>query len=539
MPRSTRRTRSSSYQANETSSPARHTRSHSRAVSRSRSAPIESDTRSSDDSDAEESDELTEFERRRPVHVLLERYDFAGVDLEKLRELCTCRVCLDIITETTAVKECLHRFCKRCIETALRLTKRKECPNCRTHLASRRSLSRDHRFDAFIALVFPDTTRPADQRVSTPKAATLVNNLLKADTDDLKGTDNDNDNDHDHDHDHDNDNDTKTDDASNSTDNNHDNCNGGSADNGRPDSISKPYSIDTLSRHDDRDVVPTASRELMKSMRIAFNRQRLRRSHMFGARHVFTRHRRSSSTPKRKRRKRQSPRRTNRRRTMSSASVSMSKRSSCVDRPDENSGSKSVDTSSSDNGDEDQAADSDLEFEYASSSDESICSTTTVDREQFEQQLYDQDTNVGPPPTSQQAYTRIFCASRSDQISLCLAAFPSSTQPLPQIIRKFITAPQHITVSALTKFLSLKLKQESNLPDLRHSDIKIRLVRRTTDPYAESPGFEFVSDHLSMDTSIVTAVQAWPAAQSIGDFHSKYLQKFIREFPGIILWYSR
>jgi hypothetical protein len=53
------------------------------------------------------------------------------------------------------VAECTHRFCKSCIETSLR-THKNECPLCRLHIPSRRSLRLDPNFDKVIACLYPD-----------------------------------------------------------------------------------------------------------------------------------------------------------------------------------------------------------------------------------------------------------------------------------------------------------------------------------------------------------------------------------------------
>ncbi|ESW12630.1 hypothetical protein PHAVU_008G128900, partial [Phaseolus vulgaris] len=60
-----------------------------------------------------------------------------------------------IIRNTRIVKECLHRFCKECIEKSFRLGNN-ECPACRTHCSSRRSLREDTEFDELINLLFPN-----------------------------------------------------------------------------------------------------------------------------------------------------------------------------------------------------------------------------------------------------------------------------------------------------------------------------------------------------------------------------------------------
>lgn len=79
--------------------------------------------------------------------------------------------------------ECLHRFCRECIDKSMRLGyvlktitlidpclssfyivkflckflfRNNECPACRTHCASRRSLRDDPNYDALIAALYPD-----------------------------------------------------------------------------------------------------------------------------------------------------------------------------------------------------------------------------------------------------------------------------------------------------------------------------------------------------------------------------------------------
>ena len=52
-------------------------------------------------------------------------------------------------------QECLHRFCKHCIEACLRKTNL-ECPVCRKHLRSKRSFCPDPAFDALLATLYGD-----------------------------------------------------------------------------------------------------------------------------------------------------------------------------------------------------------------------------------------------------------------------------------------------------------------------------------------------------------------------------------------------
>jgi E3 ubiquitin-protein ligase RNF1/2 len=78
------------------------------------------------------------------------------MELETLGSEFRCPVCLGYIKNATLVKECLHRFCCECIQKCLRTQKKKECPTCRVHIPSRRSLRPDAKFDALIASIYGD-----------------------------------------------------------------------------------------------------------------------------------------------------------------------------------------------------------------------------------------------------------------------------------------------------------------------------------------------------------------------------------------------
>ena len=54
-----------------------------------------------------------------------------------------------------APQECMHRFCKLCIEACLRKTNL-ECPVCRKHLRSKRSFRPDPAFDRLLAALYGD-----------------------------------------------------------------------------------------------------------------------------------------------------------------------------------------------------------------------------------------------------------------------------------------------------------------------------------------------------------------------------------------------
>ncbi|MCL7046128.1 hypothetical protein MKW94_018287 [Papaver nudicaule] len=81
--------------------------------------------------------------------------NFVLVKLSGIRKEVQCPICLGVIRKTRTVMECLHRFCRECIDKSIRLGNN-ECPACRTHCASRRSLRDDPNYDTLIATLYPD-----------------------------------------------------------------------------------------------------------------------------------------------------------------------------------------------------------------------------------------------------------------------------------------------------------------------------------------------------------------------------------------------
>ncbi|KAF7822964.1 putative E3 ubiquitin-protein ligase RING1a isoform X1 [Senna tora] len=71
---------------------------------------------------------------------------------------------LGIIKKTRTVMECLHRFCRECIDKSMRLGNN-ECPACRTHCASRRSLRDDPNYDAIIAALCPNIEKYEEEEL--------------------------------------------------------------------------------------------------------------------------------------------------------------------------------------------------------------------------------------------------------------------------------------------------------------------------------------------------------------------------------------
>ncbi|TVU34814.1 hypothetical protein EJB05_16666, partial [Eragrostis curvula] len=91
--------------------------------------------------------------------------EFMAVKLADIRKEVQCPICLGIIRKTRTVMECLHRFCRDCIDKSMRLGNN-ECPACRTHCASRRSLRDDPNYDALIAALYPDIDKYEEEELA-------------------------------------------------------------------------------------------------------------------------------------------------------------------------------------------------------------------------------------------------------------------------------------------------------------------------------------------------------------------------------------
>ncbi|GLT29485.1 hypothetical protein SLA2020_043510 [Shorea laevis] len=94
-----------------------------------------------------------------------EKEEFVLVNLSDIHKEVQCPICLGIIRKTRTVMECLHRFCRECIDKSMRLGNN-ECPACRTHCASRRSLRNDPNYDVLVAALYPDIDRYEEEELT-------------------------------------------------------------------------------------------------------------------------------------------------------------------------------------------------------------------------------------------------------------------------------------------------------------------------------------------------------------------------------------
>ncbi|KAJ9136139.1 hypothetical protein P3X46_033247 [Hevea brasiliensis] len=108
-----------------------------------------------------------------------EKEEYVVVKLSEIRKEVQCPICLGIIRKTRTVMECLHRFCRECIDKSMRLGNN-ECPACRTHCASRRSLRDDPNYDALIAALYPDIDKYEEEELAFHEEEKARNNQIQA-----------------------------------------------------------------------------------------------------------------------------------------------------------------------------------------------------------------------------------------------------------------------------------------------------------------------------------------------------------------------
>uniref|UniRef100_A0A7N0ZUS5 RING-type domain-containing protein n=1 Tax=Kalanchoe fedtschenkoi TaxID=63787 RepID=A0A7N0ZUS5_KALFE len=125
-------------------------------------------------------DAVNEFERSpSPSSDEEEKADFIDVNLPEIRKEVQCPICLGIIRKTRTVMECLHRFCRECIDKSMRLGNN-ECPACRTHCASRRSLRDDPNFDTLISILYPDIDKYEEEELAFHEEEKARNKQIQA-----------------------------------------------------------------------------------------------------------------------------------------------------------------------------------------------------------------------------------------------------------------------------------------------------------------------------------------------------------------------
>ncbi|OMO76397.1 Zinc finger, RING-type [Corchorus capsularis] len=128
----------------------------------------------------EETDDAADDESDRspsPCHE--QKRDYVLVKLSDIRKEVQCPICLGIIRKTRTVMECLHRFCRECIDKSMRMGNN-ECPACRTHCASRRSLRDDPNYDALIAALYPDIDKYEEEELAFHEEEKARNKQIQA-----------------------------------------------------------------------------------------------------------------------------------------------------------------------------------------------------------------------------------------------------------------------------------------------------------------------------------------------------------------------
>ncbi|KAI4299406.1 hypothetical protein L6164_032873 [Bauhinia variegata] len=108
-----------------------------------------------------------------------DKEEYVVIKLSDVRKEVQCPICLGIIRKTRTVMECLHRFCRECIDKSMRLGNN-ECPACRTHCASQRSLRDDPNYDALIAALYPDIDKYEEEEFALHEDERARNKQIQA-----------------------------------------------------------------------------------------------------------------------------------------------------------------------------------------------------------------------------------------------------------------------------------------------------------------------------------------------------------------------
>eukprot|EP00596_Hydrurales_sp_CCMP1899_P006822 CAMPEP_0119050570 /NCGR_PEP_ID=MMETSP1177-20130426/70650_1 /TAXON_ID=2985 /ORGANISM="Ochromonas sp, Strain CCMP1899" /LENGTH=395 /DNA_ID=CAMNT_0007029117 /DNA_START=120 /DNA_END=1304 /DNA_ORIENTATION=+ len=103
-----------------------------------------------------------------------EHIEFSSSEVAVIEEEVVCPICLDIM-EHVMVTECLHRYCRECINKHLRqIDQKRECPTCRMNIKTGRSLRKDVRMDSLVNLFYSNRlSRSTDDDNFRPDKATM------------------------------------------------------------------------------------------------------------------------------------------------------------------------------------------------------------------------------------------------------------------------------------------------------------------------------------------------------------------------------
>ncbi|GFH44457.1 hypothetical protein CTEN210_00931 [Chaetoceros tenuissimus] len=85
---------------------------------------------------------------------------------QQLQKELECSICFDPFNDPHIVPECCHRFCLKCIETAIKHSG-KECPMCRKRITSKRSLRRDDLIGKITKVVYSYDAKGGDKNQVT------------------------------------------------------------------------------------------------------------------------------------------------------------------------------------------------------------------------------------------------------------------------------------------------------------------------------------------------------------------------------------
>jgi E3 ubiquitin-protein ligase RNF1/2 len=109
---------------------------------------------------------FTLWQLEQPVRKAVGDDQMIEVSHKQFKDEFQCPICMSILRDTRVVMSCLHRFCHSCIESCLRLNNN-ECPQCRAHIPSRRSLRADKEFDQLIELILGNVDQADEEEMKS------------------------------------------------------------------------------------------------------------------------------------------------------------------------------------------------------------------------------------------------------------------------------------------------------------------------------------------------------------------------------------
>ncbi|VDN55753.1 unnamed protein product [Dracunculus medinensis] len=95
---------------------------------------------------------LNSYDKKRQFIPIPKKFDLRPIVLEQIDQYFICKICKEIMRDATVIRECMHRFCAKCINDRIKSGLNK-CPSCDLLFPKKFSLKSDPSFDTIIRQV--------------------------------------------------------------------------------------------------------------------------------------------------------------------------------------------------------------------------------------------------------------------------------------------------------------------------------------------------------------------------------------------------